>query len=193
MLSDKEIRAALKNRLENSVVQYRVMVDELRINDGVSIADLVSISSFLHCYEIKSDRDSLSRLSNQIEFYNETFKRITLVTTQKHLNPALEKIPNFWGVVVASVDDRGGVKFRYKRRAENNKSIKVSSCLRSLWRSELSDIYLKQFQRMPPKSFSREAIVESLSGLIKPNKAIEYMTDSIYKRSSNIELTMKVK
>ena len=55
----------------------------------------------IHCFEIKSNENTLRRLPGQIEIYSRTLETVTLVVGNKHLEQALKVIPKWWGVVVA--------------------------------------------------------------------------------------------
>ena len=50
-------------------------------------------------YEIKSDADTLKRLPQQIVSFNRLFDRMYLVCGSKHLDEALQLIPDWWGVI----------------------------------------------------------------------------------------------
>ncbi|MBZ9753533.1 sce7726 family protein [Deinococcus sp. HMF7604] len=51
-------------------------------------------------YEIKTDRDSLSRLTSQIRLYDHCFSRRVLATTPSHLKAAGQLLTQAWGLVV---------------------------------------------------------------------------------------------
>lgn len=51
-------------------------------------------------YEIKTDKDSLSRLAHQIRMYDHCFAERVLATTPRHVVGALQLLPEAWGVIV---------------------------------------------------------------------------------------------
>ena len=65
-MHEKQIKEALTSHLD----RYRrnktptAYLEEVQVNGGVVRADLVDVSS-MHCYEIKSDLDTLKRLHSQ--------------------------------------------------------------------------------------------------------------------------------
>ena len=74
------------------------ILEELSVCNGRVRADLVAITSQLHCYEIKSERDNLSRLMKQGFQYNRFFHYVTLVCAEQHAEAALNIIPDWWGL-----------------------------------------------------------------------------------------------
>lgn len=55
------------------------------VQTGTSIADLVIYNGTASAYEIKSDRDGLGRLPQQIDDYRRAFSRVTVVADGRHL------------------------------------------------------------------------------------------------------------
>ena len=79
------------------------MLSEFRI--GTSKADLVILNGTAAVYEIKSERDSLDRLSGQLRDYRRVFAKINVITDESHLKPILDRTPHETGVLI--LDDRG--------------------------------------------------------------------------------------
>jgi hypothetical protein len=50
-------------------------------------------------YEVKSERDSLMRLTRQVLAYGEVFARVYVVTAETHLHGVMESIPSSVGVM----------------------------------------------------------------------------------------------
>ncbi len=70
-----------------------VLINELPVNNFNRRADLVVANGKLHAFEIKSDADSLSRLSGQIETYLSFFDKVTVVCSPKYTSRALMMLP----------------------------------------------------------------------------------------------------
>jgi hypothetical protein len=47
-------------------------------------------------YEIKSERDDLTRLPGQVAVYGQVLDRATLVVAERHCAAALTLIPDWW-------------------------------------------------------------------------------------------------
>ena len=85
-----------------------------------------------HGYEIKSDRDTLRRLKNQVELYSKVVDRATIVLGERHLSEAMGIVPKWWGVLLI----QPGVKsprIKAVRRARKNPGIEPRSLVELLW------------------------------------------------------------
>jgi len=65
-------------------------------------ADLVILNGTATVYEIKSERDSLARLPNQVENYKRVFARVNVIASEGHIDGVLEKVPDDVGVMCLS-------------------------------------------------------------------------------------------
>jgi hypothetical protein len=139
VLTDKELRAALLKHLRNRPITPRAILEELRVHNGNAVADVVAVNRLAHCYEIKGETDNLDRVMRQAGYYDQAFRRITLVTARKHLRKALLLIPDYWGVMVADNGD-AEVKLSYCRRAGASPAFNKRAALLTLWRDELLKI-----------------------------------------------------
>jgi hypothetical protein len=137
-LTDWQLRAALLKRLRALPVAPRAILEEVRVHNGNAIADVVSVHTRPHCYEIKGETDEIRRIVKQGEFYDRAFQRITLVTTQNHLVAAARLAPAHWGVMVASPRAQDGAPaLRYIRKSTDSPVFDKQVALLTLWRSEL--------------------------------------------------------
>lgn len=137
MVRDPEIRAELHRRLRLRHVDdpsVRI-VDEMNVLTGECRIDVALINGRLEGFEIKSERDSLARLPRQAEVYGRVFDRLTMVCAERHLEPALALLPEWWGVEVA--EQRGGGTRIVRRRAPRaNPDLEPRAIAQLLWRSE---------------------------------------------------------
>lgn len=139
LLGDREIRDLLIHRLANASRLPKAILEELRVHNGNAIADVVSVHSYAHCYEIKSDKDSIVRAKKQSKYYDLVFRRVTLVTTEKHLDKAKEVVPSYWGIIVAKPVS-GKLTLSHIRPATNTPSFNKQLALLTLWKSELTKV-----------------------------------------------------
>ncbi|WP_342045958.1 sce7726 family protein [Bacillus sp. OTU530] len=144
MLTDFDIREKLIERLrkENEDKHYRI-IEELAICDGLARADVVVANGVLHGFEIKSDHDSLDRLSNQIPCYDKTFDKITIVVGKKFADKIQEVVPDHWGIEVAYINRFGNISIKRLRGCKVNKKIILTNLLDLLWNPEIKS-YLKE-------------------------------------------------
>lgn len=135
-VDDKHIRLALRQRLLSQGAMPASIVEEIAIDRGRVIADIVAFFKTPHCFEIKSYFDSLARLSKQSEIYSLFFPKVSLITTDKHLKKSLSIIPNWWGIAVAK-QGKHEIKLSYYRKSLHNKCAVKKNLLTMLWNEEL--------------------------------------------------------
>ena len=136
-MNDVLMRVATKQALflQHKGDAATVIFEELGIQNGFSRIDLAVVNGELHGFELKSDRDTLSRLPQQTETYGRVFDRLTLVVGERHVRRAIEMVPDWWGIRVARVEsDR--VHFRDLKVAITNPSLDPISVATLLWRDE---------------------------------------------------------
>lgn len=113
---EKEIKKAVLNHLlsKGKINNDTIVINELTIDSFARRVDLaILVDGKIIAYEIKSDADSLYRLSGQLEKYNQYFDKIIVVTTIKHIENILAMIPKnieVWEVV----EDKIKIKKRGK-------------------------------------------------------------------------------
>ncbi|PVZ86693.1 hypothetical protein C9426_14855 [Serratia sp. S1B] len=95
-------RAAISQKVLMGTHSLRTasMLNEFRA--GSSKADLVILNGTATVYEIKSERDSLARLSNQVENYKRVFAKVNVIASESHLKGILEAVPCDVGVMYLS-------------------------------------------------------------------------------------------
>lgn len=76
------------------------MLNEFRA--GACKADLVILNGTATVYEIKSERDSLARLANQVENYKRVFASVNVIASESHVKAVLETVPEDVGVMCLS-------------------------------------------------------------------------------------------
>jgi hypothetical protein len=184
MLNDQTIRSEFKSHLLRRANKPKILVEELRIHDGNAIADIVAVYDFMHGYEIKGENDKVSRLTVQSSYYNTSFPYLTLITTENHLQWAIENIDNFWGIIVAF---NGGtcIKFRHVRGAKSNPLFSTQKSLSMLWREELMNVGAIINHRSIRKNDSRSVLAEKITTSLRKSKAVELLSSAIVKRYSN--------
>ena len=92
-------RAALTHNilLGRHSLKTASMLTEFRV--GSCKADLVILNGTGTIYEIKSDRDSLARLPNQLENYRKVFASVYVIAGALHVNEVLDLAPSDVGVL----------------------------------------------------------------------------------------------
>ena len=76
------------------------MISEFRVGDCK--ADAVILNGTGTVYEIKSERDSLERLSKQVTAYRKVFAKVNVITGANHLSGVKASVPDDVGIMVLS-------------------------------------------------------------------------------------------
>jgi hypothetical protein len=76
------------------------MLNEFRA--GSCKADLVILNGTATVYEIKSERDSLARLTNQVDNYKRVFAKVNVIASEAHIDGVLDTVPDDVGVMCLS-------------------------------------------------------------------------------------------
>ncbi len=141
-MNDAEIRAHFHRQKLRRQHQSRstLVVDELGLRHGACRADIAVVSGRLTGYEIKSDRDALSRLPAQIVAYNAVFDRVAVVACARHLPGICHLVPEWWGITVCLPKRGGGVRFVTERACGDNQTVEPLSLAKLLWRTEVVGI-----------------------------------------------------
>lgn len=95
-------KAALTQRilLGTHSLQTASMLTEFRV--GKCKADLVILNGTATAYEIKSERDSLTRLSQQVETYRRVFAKVYVIAGENHVQAIFDGVPGDVGILVLS-------------------------------------------------------------------------------------------
>lgn len=91
-------KAALVKRvlLGTHSLQTASMLCEFRA--GHCKADLVILNGTAAVYEIKSERDSLSRLQKQVAAYSKVFAKVNVIASENHISSIEASVPDYVGI-----------------------------------------------------------------------------------------------
>ncbi|MDD5573493.1 MAG: sce7726 family protein [Candidatus Hydrothermia bacterium] len=172
LTNDKIIRRALHVLLDKELAKYRQrgyraeIIEELGVHHGTARIDIALINGTMHGYEIKSDRDTLDRLPEQMEEFNTVFDKLTLVVGRRHLYQAMHIVPDWWGVVVAKFDSNNRLVFQTIRKPDNNREQVGVSIAGLLWRKEALQILKEQNEADGLLSKPRKIIYARLADIL---------------------------
>lgn len=95
-------RAALIHKILMGKHSFRTasILNEFRA--GACKADLVILNGTATVYEIKSERDSLTRLLHQVENYKRVFATVNVITSEAHVETVLTMVPLDIGILCLS-------------------------------------------------------------------------------------------
>jgi hypothetical protein len=138
-MRDADVRGALHAILDEQHPDREDtrFVDELDLCGMVRV-DVAVINGTLSGYELKSDRDNLNRLENQVVYYSKVLDHATLVVGERHHAHAVQSLPDWWGVMVA-VQTGEATTLHDDRPATWNATVEPLALAQLLWREEALD------------------------------------------------------
>lgn len=180
-LDDPKIRKNLRLRISNEYgyEEDLVIIDELGVFQGEFRVDVAAVNGCLHGYEIKSDVDSLARLSKQLTAYSRIFEYLTLVVGQRHLKEARKIIPSFCGLLLAQSNGEQ-VILKQIRAAKKNRFTDPNALVQLLWKDEalraLESLGIEKGFKSKPRKIIWNKLVEKL-----PNEKLQQLIISTLK------------
>jgi len=136
-MRDPDIRKALTTYLSalHADQPETLFRHELGLCSGERRIDLAVLNGSITGYEIKSDVDTLMRLSGQADVYNQVLDYATVVTTARYIEKATALLPSWWGVILAQSLDRE-VALTEVRPMTRNVEHSPMALAQLLWRDE---------------------------------------------------------
>lgn len=189
-IEEFEIRSALIDILSATRHGDSKVLEEFRIERGGSRIDVAVIGEELVGYEIKSDKDTFVRFSNQVHAYNRVFDRINLVCGPVLADHAVQVIPSWWGIVIASRDSAGTIHLAVKRVASANPKQDAFSLASLLWKEEAIAV-LSSTEASAPKKASAHTLWDCMAKSLSVEAIRTVVAESLLKRQHYSELAVK--
>ncbi len=139
-----------------------LLIEELSLGAGSPRIDIAVLGTRLIGFEIKSDKDTLYRLPDQMKAYSQVFDKVTLLVSYKHAFEALKLIPEWWGVKLVRLGTRGGVYFDDARFARWNPNDNTRGMLGLLWRREVLELIDEFPQHAIPRTGRRSDLCDQI-------------------------------
>lgn len=180
-MHDRDVRKAARDWLHalHAGDDDTRVVEEMGIWSGSVRIDIAVINGELHGIELKSAKDTLSRLPLQAELYNEVFDKVTLIIAEKHVPKAVCIIPSWWGVSTAHVDENGQTYLVETRRPASNPQQVPVQIARLLWRDEAISVLKKHDLDKGFKSKTTDVIAGRLASALPLDVLREEVRKSI--------------
>jgi len=177
-LSDPKMRELLFAYLDAKYPKVRIF-DEKEI--GKSRADFIAVTdSTIIGYEIKSDLDSYARLKSQVRDYNKFCDICYAVVGKSHQKGIVKHIPEFWGILVVSVEG-GQAEIFEMRHADINPKETTENKLSLLWKKEIQNIAVKN--GLPKYSNkNKKYLLRMLREMIPHKQLMQALTDELFER-----------
>ncbi|MDP3049233.1 MAG: sce7726 family protein [Thermodesulfovibrionales bacterium] len=116
-----------------------LVIEEMGLCQGNARVDVAVVNGSIHGYEIKSEKDTLKRLSGQQDIYNKVLDYVTVVTCTRHLYKIKQSVPRWWGISEVQCIN-GQIKLVKIRPCKKNKKVNPNELVQLLWRNETLDI-----------------------------------------------------
>jgi hypothetical protein len=181
-MRDFEIRAALRVELQRIHCDEPTtsIIDELSLCQGGARVDVAVVNGSLSGYEIKSDRDRLTRLPRQLAVYDICFDTMIMVVGSRHVKACRKTIPKTWGIWEAmAVADR--IEFKVRRQPKINRQIKPQSVVQLLWKNEVLES-LRQVGVLTNPKLGRRELWGCLVQSVDPRQLFQMVRDHIRAR-----------
>lgn len=136
-MRDYDVRVALRTHLlseHEDELDRTLLVDELGLC-GQARVDIAVVNGSLTGYELKSARDNLDRLPNQVAIYSRVLDFAYLVVANSHLKRARAMLPHWWGIVGVR-EEHGEMRLTFRRQARKNPAVDPNFLAQLLWRDE---------------------------------------------------------
>lgn len=143
-----------------------LIVEEMGVWSGSVRVDMAVINGELHGVELKSERDTLSRLPTQAKLYSLVFDKMTLVVAEKHRAKAEAIVPTWWGITAAVAANDGLVVLRKMRNERSNPSLDPIQIARLLWKEERLTILERRGLIKGLRSANSEKLCQSIVDLL---------------------------
>ena len=177
-LLDKDIREPLFQFLEQTYHRIRIIEEK---NMGRSRADILMVTEgALYGIEIKSDHDSYTRLSRQVDDYDRFFDYNFAAVGSSHAGHIEEHIPDYWGIITIDEVD-GKPDFYILRRPQRNPRLDPSEKIRILWRPELA--HIQELNDMPAyRNKSKLFVEQKILERVPPDVLRVQLSDELFER-----------
>ena len=144
-MRDADVRRALLGDLATQSDSDTLVLDELDLC-GLTRVDVAVVNGHLSGFEITGSTDTLRRLPGQVATYSRVLDFAELVVAENHYARALDLLPDWWGVRVASGGDQ--VRLDSVRPSQMNDSVDPGALVQLLWRDEaLSELAARGLDR----------------------------------------------
>lgn len=159
-----------------------ILIEEFALYGGTNRADLAALNGVSHGYEIKSEKDTLTRLPQQVDAYNAVFERATLVSSIRHLSSAITQIPKWWGVIEVRCDSGSTPYLERTRASMPNPEPHGEAIASLLWRPEALHILTSLGLDKGVRSKPMEYLVARLASELSPDKLSRIVRETLRAR-----------
>ena len=166
--TDKEIRVALHRK---KLKRYHdcpdtLVVDELGLAHGKNRIDIAVLNGYVHGYEIKSSKDSLTRLPSQFNEYKKSLEKLSIVAAENHMDDLYRFAPSWCGLLLATKGPKGGIHFTNIRSPKLNPNIDTYAFAHLLWRKEAAELLVQLGENPKALNIPKKNMYNKISSLL---------------------------
>lgn len=175
-MNEFEIKASLIDKiLTDRGAENLTLCTELPFSDGNRRADLVILTpESSEAFEIKSEKDSLEKLPDQLQDYKGAFNAVSVVVAKKHLASARHLIDSDIGIL--SVING---QLRYVRKPQKKIRLDKFKILSTLTHKQLMDI---PELKVDQKGLTKLDLIELAAKRLNAPEIKEYVLASLVKK-----------
>jgi hypothetical protein len=183
-MNDSQVRSAFHTSIlqEAHLCDDTIILNELGLKNGESRADIAVLNGKMIGYEIKTEKDTLTRLTSQVSSYSQIFDKAFIIVAEKHLQKAKTIIPDWWGIYLIEFSKEETYTFNYARKAKKNPSQDSFSIAQLLWKEEALEVANAIFNCNLKSSTNRQEIYEIISLKCPPKKLSKIVMYYLKKR-----------
>ena len=182
--TDAEIRAALHRKALRAFHRCNdtLVIDELGLAHAKARIDVAVINGSVHGFEIKSAADTLTRLPQQLELYEQCLEKLTIVCAEKHIPGVRNLAPRWCGITKVTKGPRGGIVFITVREPKRNPNIQPYRLAHLLWRSEAVAILIQANASPTMLRAPRKTLYKSLAARFSVAEITAFIKQSMASR-----------
>jgi hypothetical protein len=182
--TDAEIRCALHRKALRAFHRCNdtLVIDELGLAHAKARIDVAVINGSVHGFEIKSAADTLTRLPQQLELYEQCLEKLTIVCAEKHISGVRDLAPRWCGITKVTKGPRGGIVFITVREPKRNPNIQPYRLAHLLWRSEAVAILTQANASPKMLRAPRKTLYKSLAAKFSVAEITAFIKESMASR-----------
>ncbi len=184
--TDIEIRRALHKKvlMSQHKCSSTIVIDELGLAHGKNRIDIAVLNGCLHGYEIKSSKDNLLRLPDQLVEYRRSLQKLTLVVAPNHVDEIVSIAPEWSGIVLADKGGRGAIAFSTVRRSQRNPEVEAVALAHLLWKKEAINFLEELGVEKKLMKGTRLKLYENICSRASINELIDWIKTQFMERES---------
>jgi hypothetical protein len=182
--TDTEIRAALHRKALRAFHRCSdtLVIDELGLAHAKARIDIAVINGSVHGFEIKSAADTLTRLPQQLQLYEQCLEKLTIVCAEKHIQGVRDLAPRWCGITKVTKGPRGGILLITVREPKRNPNIQRYRLAHLLWRSEAVAILTQANASPEMLRAPRKTLYKSLAAKFSVAEITAFIKESMASR-----------